>query len=147
MDLSKYEVREEKGREGVYWYYSNGPNGSIRKIVEIQEMQVGHLFNLALGDEIEGKITYSNISDNKDTKKVLATITEVIQQYTSKFHNRWIHITGDTKIKTRLYQIHISNNIREIKAAGYIVLGFREGEEPEEFRVNVTYDGFLVKRS
>ncbi|WP_410528418.1 DUF6934 family protein [Segetibacter sp. 3557_3] len=78
---------------------------------------------------MKGWVTFHNITDNHDTKKKLwASITDVVEHYTEAFRHQWIHITGDTLVKTRLYRMHISNNLEEIKDAGYILLELKIGQ-------------------
>lgn len=147
MHLDKYEVFTEPNREDRYWFISKGSNGAIKKIVEIDEMEEPYHFNLALGDYVEGKANFINVTNNNDTKKVLATITEIINHYINKFPQRIIFITGDTEVKTRLYQIHISNNLEEILEAGYFVEGKPSGNAPfEPFKKGKRYEAFLVRK-
>lgn len=145
MYLNKYPTFRDKLQDEAYWFYSEGPKGRIRKVVQFQKTANPNIYNLALGDDDGTTINFTHISDNKDTKKVLASITDIVEDYTSRFTDRWILVTGDNIAKTRLYQIHTSNNVQEIIDAGYIVMGVKYGEPPEVFIRNKNYDAFWSK--
>lgn len=99
-----------------------------------------------MGDFINGRIDYENVTDNGDAAEVLATIAIIAEHYNTIFHDHSIFITGDTFIKIRFYQMHISNNLEEIQKAGYLVKGYLHGASPEPFIKGKNYIAFLVKR-
>jgi len=145
MEIGKYEINQTNERR--YWFISTGRNGHIAKVVDFQETIEINVFNLAMGDFINGKIDYENVTDNGDAIQVLATIATIVEHYTSFFHGHSIFITGDTPVKTRLYQMHILHNLDEIQKSGYLVKGYWYGEFPEPFIKSKNYIAFLVKRA
>lgn len=88
MNLSKYKVSQINERR--YWFISSGRNGHIPKIVFFQKTIENDIFNLAMGDYIDGKIDYKNLTNNGDTAKVLATITTIVEHYRGNFNQHSI---------------------------------------------------------
>src|SRR5262245_19053590 len=67
------------------------------------------VYNLVFGDAVgsEGIEDYS-ISNNGDRDKILVTLINIIDRYTSRFPERWIYFKGNTEAKSRLYRMAIS---------------------------------------
>lgn len=146
MELDHYDINNYPGRDDVYWFKSKGLQREVIKIVEIQEMDVENRYNLSLGDYTNGEVNYSVISNNRDTKVVMASIALIVEEYTKQHPERELFVIGDTPLKTRLYQMHLSNNLHEIQKEFY-VWGQRDiGMEFEIFEKGKQYTSFLVKR-
>lgn len=74
MNLDKYPVVSDNNHR-TYEFLSEGPNGTIKKVVLYQEID-DNVFNLAFGDwdETNQKINDKARSNNNDRNKVLATV-------------------------------------------------------------------------
>ncbi len=129
----------------TFEFISEGPKGSIKKRVQYQ--QVGrNAYNLAFGDvnietdDLDDKV----ISDNKDTRKVLATVAKTVYTFIDTYPSAEIYIEGSTNSRTRLYQIGISNNLNEINEK-FVVLGYSDDEDWSIFEKNKRYSAFLIQ--
>lgn len=144
----KYE--KYKFRVGVnlmfYEFESDGPNGKVTKLIHFSETELKGFYNLGFGDKclMTGEIDDGVITNNGDSKKVLATVASTVYTFTDKYPNSWIYVTGSSKARTRLYRMGISNNLVEI-LQDYDVHGLRNGSW-YCFEKNVDYDAFLVRR-
>ena len=129
-----------------YEFTSEGPKGSIKKIVEYAETSIENVFNLGFGDydEALGGINDKSVTNNGDSQKVLATVASTVYAFTSKYPGAWIYATGSTEARTRLYRMGLTNNLTEI-AEDFFVYGLKD-EQWEEFVVGEDYEAFLVTR-
>ena len=84
------------------------------------------------------------ISDNKDTLKILSTIAAVVLEFTNQFPDILVYAKGSTPARTRLYQMGITGNWKEIDSV-MEVFGFVAGNW-ESFKKNTNYEAFLAKR-
>lgn len=145
MRYPKYEYRAEDLML-FYEFVSEGPKGKIKKIVEYSSTSVENVYNLAFGDydeKIDG-INDTSITNNGDSQKVLATVASTVYAFTGKYPNAWVHATGSTIVRTRLYRMGITNNLTEI-AEDFFVFGLRN-DKWEEFIAGEDYEAFLVTR-
>ena len=144
MSNERYELREGLNAM-TYEFSSIRPKGKIDKVVIYSEID-DNVYNLGFGDKNidTGDIDDLVITDNKDSQKVLATVAFTLYTITDKYPNVWVNFKGSTKARTRLYQIGISNNLKEI-TADFNVLGRKEGTW-YIFEKNIEYDAFLIKR-
>ena len=130
----------------IYEFTSVGPKGNVKKLVEYSPTSIENVYNLAFGDydaEIDG-INDKSVTNNGDSQKVLATVASTVYAFTGKYPDAWIHASGSTTVRTRLYRMGITNNITEI-AFDFHVYGLK-GEEWEEFVVGEDYEAFLITR-
>lgn len=104
------------------------------------------VYNLAFGDKDShtGEIDDKIISNNKDSEKVLATITATVYAFTDKYPDTWIYATGSTKARTRLYRMGISKFYKEANDDFEILGELKNGWE--DFKAGTDYEGFLVRR-
>jgi hypothetical protein len=144
MQYDKYELAAEPSL--MYFdFVSEGPKGKIEKLIEYIETGVEDVYNLAFGDKnIFGKIDDFVITNNGDSRKVLATVASTVIAFTDKYPNASIYATGSSEARTRLYRIGIANNLQDILQY-FDVYGLR-GDVWHEFEKDVNYDAFLVKR-
>lgn len=146
MYLEKYslDIGEDKR---TYEFYSFGPKGRIRKVVQYQKIpDLGeNVFNLSFGDldEKTGDVDDNARSNNIDTDKILATVVDTLLDFTRKFPDTYIYVEGGTPARTRLYQMRIAANLEEIyefvEIYGFI------GNHLEPFLKNKNYEGFLAR--
>lgn len=110
MELPKYQISTNEDQT-VFKFVSDGPNGKITKIVLYQPMNEPDLYNLALGD-LDSKtreIDFDIRTNNGDRDMILATITETVYAFLYSRPTYSIHFKGSDSVRTRLYQMAISN--------------------------------------
>lgn len=148
MNKPKYLYKSESFLR-IYEFVSEGPKGSIKKMVEYTETGTKDVYNLAFGDyDAETKsINDISITNNGDSLKVLATVASTVYAFTEKYPQAWIFATGSTSVRTRLYRMGITNNIAEIKE-DFKVYGLTvSGNTWEEFVVGEDYEAFLITKN
>ena len=146
MNLTRYEYQTEDDLH-FFEFTSTGLKGEIKKIVEYSKVSVGNIYNLAFGDydEQSDELNDKIITNNGDSKKVLATVVSTVYAFTGRYPDVWVFATGSTEVRTRLYRMGISNNLDELKKDFY-VYGMKFDESFEDFIVGEDYLGFLVTR-
>lgn len=143
MNIDKYPVFSGKDHV-TYEFLSEGPNGTIKKVVIYQEIETG-IFNLAFGDwdEAKQKIDDKTRSNNNDKDKVLATVASTVIDFIKHYPDAVIVAEGITSAKTRLYQMGINQNWHEVHKL-FDIEGFsKDGWEP--FKPGRNYEAFTVK--
>ena len=109
----------------VFELISEGPKGLIRKRVQYRLVQNENIYNLAFGDvnaetdDFDDKV----ITDNNDSKKVLATVASTVYTFTEKYPYAIVYAEGSNAARTRLYRIGISNNLEEL-TKDFKIFGF-----------------------
>ena len=111
MDLERYAYRRRQAFM-EYEFYSEGPQGRIRKIIQFQPFSINGFpcYNLSFGDWNEelGDIDDSAISNNGDAEKVLATIARIVMDFTTFYPDFIIHVKGRGEARARLYQMGVN---------------------------------------
>src|SRR5258706_7276396 len=108
MNLNIYDL-DTKSNFLSFEFYSEGPKGKIKKIVQFRKLLVHNsqndIYNLAFGDfnEEEGKIDDLVVSDNKDPEKVLATVATAVLSFMKQNPGAWVFAQGSTYSRTRYY--------------------------------------------
>ena len=145
MKLDKYELKSGERLE-VYEFVSIGQIGRITKIVQYTPTNYKDLYNLGFGDKNAetGEIDDNVISNNGDSEKVLATVVATLYSFTDTHKNTQVFATDSTKSRTRLYRMGIINYLEEVQQ-DFEIFG-ELGEDWEEFRKDIDYEAFLVKR-
>jgi hypothetical protein len=147
MNLSKYRYKTNDSFLD-YEFYSIGPNGRIKKVVRYSPQNAGGItyFNLGFGDwnEKKNRIDDLAITNNKDRQKILATVAATVLEFTLHFPDVPVYAKGSTPARTRLYQMGIVANWKEIEPL-VRVYGYVEGGW-ESFRKNVNYQAFIAFR-
>ena len=145
MNLPRYEYATE-GDYKLFKFTSEGPKGSIAKLVVYTETNKENVYNLAFGDYDEETETVDDksITDNKDSRKVLATVASTLYVFTEKYADAWVYATGSNHARTRLYRMGITLNLEEI-LEDFEVFGLKENVW-YEFEKGIDYEAFLVKR-
>ncbi len=145
MNLPKYTL-VSSDKMTTFEFVSEGNNGKIHKIVQYQPTNLKDVYNLAFGDKNTqtGEVSDEVISNNGDSEKVLATVVATIYAFTDKYPEVWMYATGSTKARTRLYRMGISKFFEEAKN-DFDIFG-ELTDDWEEFKLNIEYEGFLVKR-
>jgi hypothetical protein len=84
------------------------------------------------------------VSNNNDTNKILFTVGHTVLEFVSHFPNTNILIAGSTNSRTRLYQMAINQNIKEIDKL-FDIDALKNGHW-EKFKAGKNFEAFLVKR-
>jgi hypothetical protein len=143
MELNAYEV-SNKEENRLFEFISTGPKGRIIKVVKYSETEMLNLYNLSLSDKdpITGHTDNEIVSNNGDTKKVLATVAATIRTFADKHPGVWIQIFAAEEVRARLYRMTISNNLPAI-LQHFNVLGV-SNNQPFEFEKSGEYEAFLL---
>lgn len=146
MKKEKYPYRTEDRFE-YFEFFSEGPKGVIKKVVEYQPTMQENVFNLAFGDYNDAAkgIDDKTITNNSDSVKVLATVASTVYAFIEQHPEAWILATGSTEARTRLYRMGITNNLAEI-AEDFLVFGYTRGEQWVKFEAGEDYEAFLVTK-
>lgn len=130
----------------IFEFISEGPKGRIVKMVSYTSMHIPGVYNLGFGDKniITGAIDDNIITDNGDSKKVLATVAYTLYDFTNAYPKLMIHAKGNTEARTRLYRMGIANNFELIKD-DFDIYGKLNGRN-FRFERNKNYDAFFAKR-
>ena len=145
MEQERYNYSAEK-KLMYFEFFSIGPKGQIKKIIEFSETNVKDVYNLAFGDfdEKTQQISDTIVTNNGDSLKVLATVASSVYAFTAKRPEAWVFATGSTDVRTRLYRMGLTNNLAEI-SKDFNVYGLKE-DQWEDFLIGDDYEAFLVKR-
>jgi hypothetical protein len=146
VQYEKYLYKTEANFE-FFEFYSEGPKGVIKKVVEFQPTSEVNVYNLAFGDydeEAKG-IDDQAITNNGDSLKVLATVASMVYAFAEKHPHSWIMATGSTEARTRLYRMGITNNLAEISVDFYI-FGYTKNGDWVSFETGEDYEAFLVTK-
>lgn len=147
MDIRGYDFKLYE-QLWSYEFYSEGPKGRIKKVVQfIPFIYDGrNCFNLFLGDWNEEINSADDliISNNQDSLKVLITVAKIVLEFTNSLPEAIVHIKGNTRSKTRLYQIGITKHWIDISAL-FTVVGYTNNKW-QLFLKNVNYEAFMVYR-
>ena len=146
MNYPKYSYRSEV-LFNYYEFFSEGPKGKIKKIVEYTKTGTENVYNLGFGDYDENTKTFSDLSitSNGDSLKVLSTVASTVYAFTLKYPESWILATGSTSVRTRLYRMGITNNLLEI-SKDFVVYGFDSDGNWKNFLVGEDYEAFLITK-
>lgn len=149
MDMNTYHCTVDP-LTGFYVFYSKGPEGRIKKVVNYQRLDKDfhgmQAFNLCFGDwdDVICDICDENVTNNKDRDKVLATVADTVLTFSEKNFPCVIYGEGSTASRTRLYQMRINANW-ELVNTQFSVNG-RIGRDWEPFRKGINYNALLVIR-
>ena len=87
-----------------YEFVSKGPKGSIKKVIRFTQID-NAVFNLGFGDldEETGEISDTIVTNNNDSRIVLATVAATVHDFTVNYPNAVVIAKGSTHSRTRLY--------------------------------------------
>ncbi|WP_177223045.1 DUF6934 family protein [Chitinophaga sp. YR627] len=134
---------------GLYEFYSEGPKGSIKKVIDYQYIKNGNDvvgYNLCFGDwdERAARKCDRQVTNNNDKNKVLSTVADSIMDFTNKNPGCFVYGEGSTAARTRLYQMTINSNW-EMITSFFSVKG-KINDEWESFQHNRNYEAILARR-
>lgn len=145
MNLPKYTLNSNT-QFTRFEFVSEGPNGSIRKVIEFQAIINPVVFNLAFGDKdpVSTSLDDLAVSDNHDTERVLASVVAAIYSFLEKHPAAFIYAAGSTVARTRLFRMAITKYQIQVQTDFYLY--GQLGDEFYNFEPGKTYEGFLAKR-
>jgi hypothetical protein len=145
MHLDRYPVYRVKDSM-MFEFTSEGRFGKIEKMIVYSPIGNSGFFNLGFGDKnvYTGELDGLIITNNGDSKKVLATVASTLYTFTDLYPNALVLALGATYARTRLYRMEIANNFELIKN-DFKILGFKNGYW-QPFQKNVEFDQFLAQR-
>ena len=144
MREEQYKIRS-KSSATTFEFISEGPKGRIRKRVEYERINDDNLYNLAFGDVNLEKNTINDkiVSNNADTKKVLASVAATLLIFMKKHPFAIIYAKGGNSARARLYQMAVSNNLDAISER-FDILGVIDEDDIEVFQKNKNYIAFYI---
>lgn len=143
MELERYEINRHLDQP-LYFFISDGPKGSIIKIVAFKRIKKG-LYNLEFGDwDLSRKIIDDLVeSNNNDRDKVLATVAATVVDFLHTYPENIVMAEGSTPARTRLYQMKIAQYLKEIDTV-FEIEGLHRGKW-ERFVTGKNYTRFRLK--
>jgi hypothetical protein len=106
MDVKKvYEIAFNKEKR-EYRFISEGPMGAIIKVVRFDPMDDTGYYNLSFGDLCKDEtIDDESVTNNKDRETVLATIKQIVHEFTNIYPENPVFFIGSTPVRTRLFRM------------------------------------------
>jgi hypothetical protein len=147
MSLDRYDLTSSEDRLS-YEFYSDGPKGEIKKVVQFTKLNKrgDNIYNLGFGDynEETGDVDDLTVSNNKDRDLVLQTVASSVPFFFEKYPDAQVTFNGSTEARTRLYVMEISKCLGELDGA-FDIQGLKS-DGWESFRKNGRYKAILVTR-
>jgi hypothetical protein len=142
MQLTRYPFKANNNLLD-YTFISSGPMGNITKVVRFSFVR-NDTCNLAFGDlNLEtGEIDDMAVTDNKDSKTILATIAFIAMDFIKHHPDIYILIIGNTKTRMRLYRRAITMSYKEIRKK--VILYGMKNNEWISFDSKFEYEAFLL---
>ena len=143
MNLNRYAAFSNSSHDS-YEFLSIGPKGTVKKIVQYTEIE-RNVYNLAFGDwdELSQAFRDDIRTNNGDRGRVLATVASTVLDFMRYHPNAIVFAKGSIPAKTRLYQMGITTNWKDISTL-LDVRGFT-GKGWEPFRQGKNYKAFAAK--
>lgn len=141
MNIEGYNFETDEERL-FYIFESKSEFKSIIKIVAYIPLS-NKRYNLGFGDLIENKISDTEISNNGDGAKVLATVIQTMFLFFNKYSNCSVVIEGSTKRRTRIYNWLLDRYYDDLSQK-FEIIGLKNGET-EKFQKFNSYDSFEIK--
>ena len=134
MNLPHYQLTIGESKS-IFEFISQGPKGDIPKIIVFSKISENGLYNLAFGDydKITGQVNDRAVSNNGDSKKVLATAIQALYIFFNRYPTCIVIAKGSTKSRTRLYRMGISKFHNDVKHLIYSAGRVNEVSDWEEF--------------
>jgi hypothetical protein len=99
MKYEVYELLHVSDDLSIFEFESIGPRGRIVKRVQFLPTHLDGVFSLAMGNvqPDTNLLDDVGISNNGDRNKILATIADTVDKYSSKYPERWVHLRRDQR--------------------------------------------------
>jgi hypothetical protein len=143
---SPFYVNIKTAKDYSTFRFSSMGKREIIKVVQFQKTAKVGIYNLAMGDMLDGAVfSDTEISDNGDIRKVLTTVVNIVQIYTRKYPKRSVFITGNTSLKTNAYQ-RVIRMYYPVFIDEFEIWGYLNEDVKEPFNLKNNYIAFVVKR-
>ena len=138
-------------RENKYTFISIGKR-RITKQVLFTPTGIDNIVNLGFGDLMpDGSIDDTANSNNGDIVSVLATVVEILMDFTASYPHVEIFFAGSTPERTRLYtrilKTYFENFRNQFRIQGLIIDGERYVQVPFEPKIDLVFVGFIIRRN
>lgn len=135
--------------EFYYEFYSEGPKGTIKKIIRYRLIQDKpyKIYNLGFGDwdDNENDVDDMVNTNNQDRQRVLATVANTFRDFLKSHPEASVFAKGSTNSRTRLYQMNIAAFWEEIANASFVVNGYlKEAWQP--FEKGINFEAFIIRK-
>jgi len=123
----------------------------IEKVVDFVPLKAKNVMNFGFGDLLpDGSIDDKANSNNGDILKVMATVVEILKNFTASNPQIVIYFAGSTDERTILYA-RILKNYYAIFSREFVIFGITGTEKdnkaiPFDPHANLEYLAFLIKR-
>ena len=149
MNYSSYKY--DRRNSTRYTFISKGRKGVVLKAVEFTPTAVKSIVNLGFGDlRPDGIADDTANTNNNDIIKVMATIIEIVKDFTTGMPEAKIVFTGSSAVRTAMYQrtlkMYYHNFSKDFTITALIKEGNLYSEVPFEPYDSKKYLAFLVKR-
>jgi len=145
--MQQYEAYPFVLNEGKthYHFQSIGKRGVFEKAIEFSPLN-DNIYNLALldFDPVTGEYSDDTVTDNGDTREVLATVLQIALHFLARNPYRTIYFTGNSDSRTRLYQIAIGKLFADVH--GFLSIRGYDKERWSDFEPNGSFESFLIER-
>jgi len=128
-----------------FQFRSTGKRGVFEKVISFSLLN-NNIFNLALLDYSPqtGEEDDLSVTDNGDLHEIMATVMKAILLFLEQHPDKIIYVEGNTKSRTRLYQISISK-VYPLLINDLIILG-QQNEKWIDFETNLSFESFLIAK-
>jgi hypothetical protein len=147
MSFERYNLTASEDRL-TYEFYSEGPRGAIKKVVQFSKLKIlaSNVYNLGFGDlnAETGEVDDLTVSNNQDRDLILQTVASTVPFFLDKYPTAQITFNGSTEARTRLYVMEISKRLSGFDE-NFEIMGLKD-DGWESFRKNGRYKAILVAR-
>jgi hypothetical protein len=140
----------QRVRPRRYVFFSEGKH-RIKKVVDFSPLGIGNILNLGFGDlQPDGSVDDKANSNNGDIIRVLATVVDILKDYTAQYPNAVIYFKGSTAERTKVYG-RILRSYYEIFSKDFMIMGMvgtknESTTVPFDPQIDFDFLAFLVKR-
>jgi hypothetical protein len=123
----------------------------IEKVVDFVSIGVKNVMNLGFGDLLpDGSVDDTVNSNNGDIVKVLATVIEILKDFTAEYPQVEIFFAGSTvertKLYTRILKTYYTAFSKDFTISAVTGSEIKNKRIPFDPKANVEYLAFLIKR-
>lgn len=153
MDTSKYNLSANADFT-VFEFTSTGKNGFIHKAIKYSKTLNENVYNLGFGDIVFSddttiEVDDTNLSNNGDRDKVIATVVYSIYVFTQNYPRAYVLFGSSDPAKVRLHRMIISRNYEAI-TKNFMVFGAVHNKQGQLVNIPFTksqeVEGYFVKR-
>ncbi|MFM2376587.1 MAG: hypothetical protein RLZZ165_1684 [Bacteroidota bacterium] len=144
-------VHVENSRDfRTFRFLGTGSNRTSQKIVQFTPTGRRGIYNLALGDQVDGKYFDDfSMNENGDCDKVLASVVSTVHVFLDRYPRRTVVFHGSTPARTRLYRRAVHHASSELEKV-FDIMGLVPLEEGRlglrKYEPELNYVAFLVRR-